>query len=41
MAKRSFIPLLGVVENMSYFESGDGKKYNIRLNIEGTEDDNI
>ena len=24
MAKRSFIPLLGVVENMSYFESGDG-----------------
>jgi len=29
MAKRSFIPLLGVVENMSYFESGDGNKYNI------------
>ena len=29
MAKRSFIPLLGVVENMSYFESGDGNRYNI------------
>jgi len=29
MAKRSFIPLLGVVENMSYFESSDGIKYNI------------
>ena len=29
MAKRSFIPLLGVVENMSYFESGEGNKYNI------------
>ena len=29
MAKRSFIPLLGVIENMSYFESGEGNKYNI------------
>ncbi len=29
MAKRSFIPLLGVVENMSYFETGDENKYQI------------
>ena len=29
MAKRSFIPLLGVIENMSYFENNEGKKYNI------------
>ena len=29
MAKRSFIPLLGVIENMSYFESSSGKKFNI------------
>ena len=29
MAKRSFIPLLGVVENMSFFQSEDGNKYNI------------
>jgi ATP-binding protein involved in chromosome partitioning len=29
MAKRSFIPLLGVVENMSYFETNTGKKYEI------------
>ena len=29
MAKRSFIPLLGVVENMSYFESNSGEKYNL------------
>ena len=29
MAKRSFIPLLGVIENMSYFESDTGDKYNI------------
>ena len=29
MAKRSFIPLLGVIENMSYFETNEGKKYNI------------
>ena len=29
MAKRSFIPLLGVIENMSYFESDSGEKYNI------------
>ena len=29
MAKRSFIPLLGVIENMSYFETNTGKKYEI------------
>ena len=29
MAKRSFIPLLGVVENMSYFETSDKNKYQI------------
>jgi ATP-binding protein involved in chromosome partitioning len=29
MAKRSFIPLLGVVENMSYFETDTGQKYEI------------
>ena len=29
MAKRSFIPLLGVVENMSYFETDDRNKYRI------------
>lgn len=29
MAKRSFIPLLGVIENMSYFETGTGQKYEI------------
>jgi len=29
MAKRSFIPLLGVIENMSYFETNEGKKFNI------------
>ena len=29
MAKRSFIPLLGVIENMSYFETDTGKKYEI------------
>jgi len=29
MAKRSFIPLLGVIENMSYFETGSGDKFNI------------
>ena len=29
MAKRSFIPLLGVIENMSYFESNSGEKYNL------------
>jgi ATP-binding protein involved in chromosome partitioning len=29
MAKRSFIPLLGVIENMSYFENNEGKKYTI------------
>jgi len=29
MAKRSFIPLLVVIENMSYFENNEGKKYNI------------
>ena len=29
MAKRSFIPLLGVIENMSYFETNDGDKFNI------------
>ena len=29
MAKRSFIPLLGVIENMSYFQSDTGEKYNI------------
>ena len=29
MAKRSFIPLLGVIENMSYFETNDGKTYNL------------
>ena len=29
MAKRSFIPLLGVIENMSYFENNEGKKFNI------------
>ena len=29
MAKRSFIPLLGVIENMSYFESDTGEKYKI------------
>ena len=29
MAKRSFIPLLGVIENMSYFESNSGEKFNI------------
>ena len=29
MAKRSFIPLLGVIENMSYFESNTGEKFNI------------
>ncbi len=29
MAKRSFIPLLGVIENMSYFETGDKNKYKI------------
>lgn len=29
MAKRSFIPLLGVIENMSYFETDTGQKYKI------------
>ena len=29
MAKRSFIPLLGVIENMSHFESSNGDKFNI------------
>ena len=29
MAKRSFIPLLGVIENMSYFETTTGQKYEI------------
>ena len=29
MAKRSFIPLLGVIENMSYFETNTGDKFNI------------
>ena len=29
MAKRSFIPLLGVIENMSYFETNAGDKFNI------------
>ena len=29
MAKRSFIPLLGVIENMSYFETSNGDKFNI------------
>ena len=29
MAKRSFIPLLGVIENMSYFETTTGQKYDI------------
>ena len=29
MAKRSFIPLLGVIENMSYFEANTGDKFNI------------
>jgi ATP-binding protein involved in chromosome partitioning len=29
MAKRSFIPLLGVIENMSYFETDTGQKYEI------------
>ena len=29
MAKRSFIPLLGVIENMSYFETYEGKTFNI------------
>ena len=29
MAKRSFIPLLGVIANMSYFETDTGKKYEI------------
>jgi len=29
MAKRSFIPLLGVIENMSYFETNEGKTFNI------------
>ena len=29
MAKRSFIPLLGVIENMSYFENNEGKQYTI------------
>ena len=29
MAKRSFIPLLGVIENMSYFESNSGEKFDI------------
>ena len=29
MAKRSFIPLLGVIENMSYFETNSGDKFKI------------
>ena len=29
MAKRSFIPLLGVIENMSYFESNSGEKFSL------------
>tara|TARA_B100000401_G_scaffold292711_1_gene200505 strand:- start:167 stop:784 length:618 start_codon:yes stop_codon:yes gene_type:complete len=29
MAKRSFIPLLGVIENMSYFETNAGDKFNL------------
>ena len=29
MAKRSFIPLLGVIENMSYFETNEGKTFKI------------
>ena len=29
MAKRSFIPLLGVIENMSYFESNKGEQFNL------------
>ena len=29
MAKRSFIPLLGVIENMSYFESNNGERFNL------------
>ena len=29
MAKRSFIPLLGVIENMSYFESNTGEKFSL------------
>jgi len=29
MAKRSFIPLLGVIENMSHFESSNGDKFDI------------
>ncbi len=29
MAKRSFIPLLGVIENMSYFQSKSGEQFNI------------
>ena len=29
MAKRSFIPILGVIENMSYFESDTGDKFSI------------
>lgn len=29
MAKRSFIPLLGVIENMSHFESNTGDKFDI------------
>ena len=34
MAKRSFIPLLGVIENMSYFESNTGEKFNIFGEVE-------
>ena len=29
MAKRSFIPLLGVIENMSFFETNNGQRYEI------------
>ena len=29
MAKRSFIPLLGVIENMSYFKTNTGDKFNL------------
>ena len=29
MAKRSFIPLLGVVENMSHFETNNGEKFDL------------
>ena len=34
MAKRSFIPLLGVIENMSYFESDTGKNIIFLVRVE-------